>query len=480
MKRILKFLSSIKLAIILIIILAVASIVGTLLPQAPRGLDSAQYGEWLANVSGHIGSLTGLLDQLQGFKLYRSFWYLALILFFSVNIIVCTLTRLSAKWKRAVRPVVAGDPKTLLALKNKERIKKNVPLAAAQAAAEGRFKARRYKVRAEASGSRVSLLARKRIGGIFGSDVVHVGLLIIVAGGLVSALLSIRGNMQLREGEVQAAPGAAFSIRLDKFSMIYYDDARITDPEQRQVKSYISQVTVLEGAREVLSRAIEVNHPLNYKGYNFYQSSYGFDQGGQPEAAPVDLSFELKSFEGGRYEIWAKKASVPDFLKKVTLEIGERAVLDEAQGVAVSVIKYLPDFVLGEGNQPESRSDQPNNPAVQIEGFQGPERIFSGWLFAKYPDFAQMHAAGKTGGAAKPFSVLEAAKDPGVPLIWLGCLLVMAGLGLAFYWPTWEIKAVLEETKGQTEITLGGLAAKSREAFAVEFAAVAADLRSSS
>ena len=89
-----------------------------------------------------------------------------------------------------------------------------------------------------------------------------------------------------------------------------------------------------------------------------------------------------------------------------------------------------------------------------------------------------MHAAGKPGGSAKPYSVLEAAKDPGVPLIWLGCLLVMAGLGLAFYWPTWEIKAVLEETKGQTDINLGGLAAKSREAFAVEFAAVTADLRS--
>jgi cytochrome c biogenesis protein len=431
MKRIIKFLSSIKLAIVLIIILAVASILGTLLPQAPRGLDPVQYGEWLTNVAGHMGSITGLLDPLQCFRLYRSFWYLALILFFALNLIVCTLTRLSAKLKRASRPAVGSDPKALQALKNKDRIKKNVPLAAVRTAAESKFKARRYKVRSEASGSRVSLLARKRIGGIFGSDIVHVGLLIIVAGGLISALTSIRGNMQLREGQVLAAPGADFSIRLDKFSMIYYDDARIPDPEQRPIKSYISQVTVLEGAREVLSRAIEVNHPLNYKGYNFYQSSYGYDQG-RPEAAPVDLSFELKSFEGGRYEIWAKKASAPDFLKKVTLKIGERAVLDEAQGIAVSALKYLPDFVLGEGNQPESRSDQPNNPALQIEGFQGSERIFSGWLFAKYPDFAQMHAAGKPGGAAKPYSVIEAAKDPGVPLIWLGCLLVMAGLGLAF------------------------------------------------
>ena len=55
----------------------------------------------------------------------------------------------------------------------------------------------------------------------------------------------------------------------------------------------------------------------------------------------------------------------------------------------------------------------------------------------------------------------------------------MAGLGLAFYWPTWEIKAVLEETQGKTDIILGGLAAKSREAFAAEFEAIAAALRRS-
>ncbi len=101
-----------------------------------------------------------------------------------------------------------------------------------------------------------------------------------------------------------------------------------------------------------------------------------------------------------------------------------------------------------------------------------------------------MHAANAKDKTEKPdlvfelknfeagqFSVLEAAKDPGVPLIWLGCVLIMIGFGLAFYWPTWEIKAVLEETQGKTDIVLGGLAAKSREAFAAEFEAVAAALR---
>jgi cytochrome c biogenesis protein len=476
MTRILKFLSSIKLAIILLIILAMASIVGTLLPQAPRGLDAGQHQQWLGQVIAHMGSIAKPLEALQFLALYRSVWYLGLIFFFALNIIVCTLTRLSAKTKRASRPKVESDPQSVQALKIKDRFKRNAPLAAVRSEVETRLKAARYKIRASASGARVSLLARKRIAGIFGSDVVHIGLLIIIAGGLISAAAGTRLDLKMREGDVKPIPGADFSLRLNKFSTLYYGDDRVQDPEQRQVKSWISSVSVLDGGREVLSRDIEVNHPLNYKGFNFYQSSYGYDQDSAP--VPVDLNFELKSFDAGRMEIWAKKKADPAYLRKISLKIGERAVLDDTEGISVSVLRFLPDFVLGEGNKPETRSDQPNNPAVQIEGFKGQEKIFTGWLFAKYPDFAQIHDS-RAAGPSLPFSVLEAAKDPGVSLIWMGCLLVMLGLGLAFYWPTWEIKAVLEETQGKTDIILGGLAAKSRESFAAEFAAVAADLRRS-
>jgi cytochrome c biogenesis protein len=459
MKRIVKFLSSIKLAIVLLIILAGASILGTLIPQ----------GRTVEEYAARYGSLSGALIKLQWTTLYRSVWFMGLLFFFALNIVVCTLTRLSAKLHRASRPKVESEFKALQALKIKDRIKKNGPLPGARTAVEARLKAAHYKTRAAASGNRVSLLARKRIAGIFGSDVVHVGLLVILSGGVISGLTSVRQNLEMREGQVVSIPATDFSLRLDKFSTIYYPDG--------SVKTWISALTVLEGDHTVLTRNVEVNRPLNYKGFNFYQTSYGFD------------------WDAPSVEIGAKKKSDPAYLKKIKVKVGERAVLDDKDQLAVSVVRFLPDFVLGEGNQPETRSLQPNNPAALIEGFRGGETIVTGWIFANYPDWDQMHAANAKEGAkekapapdlvfqlksfeAGQYSVLEAAKDPGVPLIWIGCVLVMAGFGLAFYWPTWEIKAVLEETQGKTEITLGGLAAKSREAFAAEFEAVAADLRS--
>ncbi|MGD0781801.1 MAG: cytochrome c biogenesis protein ResB [Candidatus Aminicenantales bacterium] len=456
MTRMWKFLSSIKLAIVLLIILTMASILGTLIPQ----------GRSLEEYTARYGALSGTLMKVQLTALYRSFWYLGLLFLFALNIVVCTLTRLSSKLNRASRPNVENEPKALQALKIKDRIKKSGPLQDTRTGVEARLEASGYKIRASSSGSRVSLLARKRIAGIFGSDVVHLGLLVVVAGGVISGFASNHQNLEMREGQVVSIPATDFSLRLDKFSTLNYPDG--------SVKTWISDVTVLEGDRTVLTRSVEVNHPLHYKRFNFYQASYGYN------------------WDSPSVEIWAKKKSDPAYLKKIKVKVGERALLDDKDQLAVSVVRFLPDFVLGEGNQPETRSLQPNNPAAFVAGFRGGEKIVEGWVFANYPDWDRMHSANAKDKApqadltfqmksfdAGQFSVLEAAKDPGVPLIWLGCVLVMAGLGLAFYWPTWEIKAVLEETQGKTDIILGGHAAKSREAFAAEFEAVGADLRRS-
>ncbi len=73
--------------------------------------------------------------------------------------------------------------------------------------------------------------------------------------------------------------------------------------------------------------------------------------------------------------------------------------------------------------------------------------------------------------------MLEAAKDPGANIIWLGCVLVSAGFFLAFYWTPREIRVVLEEAQGRVELAAGGHAAKSWDAFRSEFDGIFESLR---
>ena len=79
------FLSSIRLTIILLVLLAIASILGTIIPQqegAVRFIQELSPG------------LVRLLDSLQVFDLYHSIWFRLLTCCLALNLIICSLNRL--------------------------------------------------------------------------------------------------------------------------------------------------------------------------------------------------------------------------------------------------------------------------------------------------------------------------------------------------------------------------------------------------
>jgi cytochrome c biogenesis protein len=447
MKALYRFLTSVRVAIVLLIILIAASILGTLVPQ------QRSTAEYLAR----YGQLAALFDRLQITRLYHSVWYVALLALFSLNIIICTIARLSAKLHRALHPRFETEVRHLQAMRVKDRVRLALPLARARSLVAGELARHHYRFRESEAESRVHLNARKHILGIFGADVVHLGLLVILAGGIVSGLSGRRANLTLVENQTLPVPGAAFNLRLDKFSTDFYPNG--------SVKAWKSRLSVMEGDRPVLEKTIEVNHPLAYRGTTFYQSGYGRD------------------WEDPSLEFIVKKKSDPGYLRTVWLHPGEKAAV-EGEDLEITVARFIPDFVLDEKNQPTSRSAEPNNPAAYIEGKRGGEMLFSGWVFAKFPDFTRIHSAKETDLSfefkdvrAPEYSVIQAARDPGAIWIWIGCALLMAGLFLAFYWPTREIRFILEESQGRTEIAAGGLSAKSLEDFKSDFESLMSGLR---
>ena len=285
----------------------------------------------------------------------------------------------------------------------------------------------------------------------------HLGLLVILAGGIVSGTTGIRNDMTFYNGQILPVTKADFKIRLDNFETELYDNG--------SVKDWKSTVTVIEDEEEKLTKIIEVNHPLSYKGFMFYQSGYNFD------------------WQNPTVEIWAKKKDTPDYTGKVLLRPGERVEL-EGENLQITALQFVPDFIIGENGQIATRSQQPKNPAVYIEGWQEDTQVFSGWIFAQFPDFSRIHSEEETnltfelkGFQGGEISILHAAKDPGTNLIWLGCIFLMAGLGLAFYWPPREIKIIMETVQSKTKICAGGTASKNKDAFRAEFENIINTLR---
>ena len=450
MKAVLTFFSSVKLAIVLFIVLTLSSILGTLIPQQRT---PAEY-------QAHYGSLSRVITGIDLDRLYQSAWFIGLLLLFGLNLIVCSLTRLTPKLRKTFGSAWTVEAREVASLKTKESFTKRSGLEAVVAAARAELGRRRFRVAAKSDSGRALLRARKHTFGLFGSDIVHLGILVILAGGIVSGLGQYRSDVSVSEGQTVPVPSRAISLRLDKFETEYYPAGA--------VKAWKSTVTVFEGEAPRLTRIIAVNHPLSYKGVVFYQSSYGWD------------------WENPALELRVKKKSDPAFLKTISLKSGEKAALDD--GTEITAVRFLPDFVIGADNEPATRTWEPNNPAVLVEGYRKDARVFSGWIFAKYPEFTHFRDSGEMDLAfelasykAPQFSVLQAASDPGAPVIWAGCIILMLGLFFSFYWPPREIKLVLEGREGPSvAVSAGGLASKGRDRFEEEFASIMAVLRRTS
>ena len=88
--KIWKFFTSVRLTIVLLLTLAATSIIGTLIPQnqSPDDYFNA-FGAFLYR----------LFDVLGLFDLYHSWWFQTLMLMLAVNVLVCSLERLSATWQ---------------------------------------------------------------------------------------------------------------------------------------------------------------------------------------------------------------------------------------------------------------------------------------------------------------------------------------------------------------------------------------------
>ncbi|MFA6185988.1 MAG: cytochrome c biogenesis protein ResB [Phycisphaerae bacterium] len=62
-----------------------------------------------------------------------------------------------------------------------------------------------------------------------------------------------------------------FSVKLNNFRVEYYPKQNPEEPNL--VKGYFSDVEIIEGANVVKTASIEINKPLHYAGYHFYQFS---------------------------------------------------------------------------------------------------------------------------------------------------------------------------------------------------------------
>lgn len=110
--------------------------------------------------------------------------------------------------------------------------------------------------------TRARLKAKKR----YGPDLIHIGLLLLIVGALLTLQGRKEGTAYLGEGDRIGLPGD-YELEVLSFKTFLYEDGR--------PKDWISMVAVSrEGQAVVPSFAIEVNRPLKVAGLSIYQTSF--------------------------------------------------------------------------------------------------------------------------------------------------------------------------------------------------------------
>lgn len=446
MHKIFQKLSSIKLAIILFIIIAISSLIGTLIIQEqPQDILIQKYGDFLYNIFNFLGF----------FDLYHSWWFISMLVLFSLNIIVCSVNIFSPLYKQVFKPSVEVDDTYLGNLKNSTKIKLSASKDKFKSGLIKYLKKKGYKIKERED----TLLSYKGSWSRFSVLIVHISFLLILAGALIGAIWGYKGYIEIEEGscvgffylrnsDKQVPLG--FMVFLKKFTVEFYKNKNIP-------KSFISEVEIKESCsgESILTKKIEVNHPLSFRGIKLYQSSYGNN------IKDINIQVIKNNIE----------------IAKINTSLNKEEIIKNTN-YKIKVLYFIPDFALDENMQIFSKSEEPNNPAIFVQLMGEKEKTKEFWIFLKFPDFHKLKES--------PFdfrfldfkqnfySGLQVVNDPGIPFVYSGCILILIGLflSLCFYY-----RKIWFKFKDDVLI-VAGISNKNSFSFSEEFQKIISEIKS--
>jgi cytochrome c biogenesis protein len=279
-------LTSMRTALILLFLLALASVPGSVLPQ--RGTNPLRVDQWLA-ANPTVGPI---LDRAGFFDVYASPWFAAVYLLLFISLIGCVLPRVR-QHLRAMRTPPPPAPRRMDRLPVHAERRSDRPPADVVASAEDYLRSRRWRIRTggspDADGG-AWVAAEKGYSRETGNLVFHLALLLVLVAVAFGGLLGWKGNVIVREGSgfsntltqydawgggrfVDPAGLAPFSFNLDRFTV----DFERADAQRGAPRLFEADVTYrpTPGAEPVRT-TIQVNSPLDVDGAKVFLVGHGY------------------------------------------------------------------------------------------------------------------------------------------------------------------------------------------------------------
>lgn len=376
---------------------------------------------------------------------FGSWWFVIIIGYLLISITACSIERFPKIWLDALYPRKHLSEDQLLGIKQSYR--QTIPasrLVKAEKVVKSVFGRRMFSD--DRDGTRYFFLERHRFAR-FGVYIIHTGLVLIFTGGILVNFTKIDGMMMISEGRNARlvrvwGPGRlpyshdlGFEVRCDDFRLKTYIDGA-----PMEFESDLSVYDPNSPVNPVLVKTIQVNDPLEYKGYTFYQASYN--------PIPGDQRVKLDIGPRGGQRLLRD------------LAIGEKAVMPD--GTAFLPIEIIPEFAgLGSAVRIQKvLADGTSTNFVVFRSYPAFDRdVRRGQYEVQFHGFDQLYATG-----------IQVGRVPFIPIVFVGFLVMFVGMFMAFFMSHRRYWArLVPQPDGSFEFIVAGAARRHQYAFEEEF-----------
>jgi cytochrome c biogenesis protein len=444
--RLWHFLTSMKLALVLMLAFAALSLVGTLVIQAPAGVmeDPQAKAGWLAEIRPRFGGWTDIMERLQAFTIFTSVWLRAIGALLAASLVACTVHRIPGTWRTVRKPHVNVGPAFFEHAPQHEQMTFQRKPAEVLAEAGQVFKSHHYRTLTEDDGI-VHLYAVRNNWAPWAGLIAHVSIVVILGGAMVGSLWGFRDSQfMLAEGSTSAIPTVAgATITLNSFKDTY-------SPTTGAPLDYVSDVTVKQDGQVVAQQEVRVNAPLRYKSISFFQAFFG------PAAVVTVKDAAGKTlFSEGVPLAWTANDGN---------KLGSFTIPD--QNLTVWVVATT---------GPNDPSVKPGQVAVELYKSDTGDPVTQKSIDQGTP--TTIEGLSYTFDRESKYTGLSVANDPGTPLVWLGCILLVVGFVIRLYVPYRRVWGRLEaRLGGGTSFSIAAVGRRDT-GFDAEFTTIVTEIR---
>jgi len=460
--RFLKLLCSVRFGIILLILVGLLCFLGMVIMQ--QNLEG--FDRYYAELTPAQKLVYGSLNL---FDIYHTWYFNALLLVLSFNIVLSSIDRFPKTWTFVSKPKLDASARWLSGQAvnaSFETTAESAETLADKIARKARKTGWRKTVISE-KGGQTFVFAESGVWNRLGAYAVHVALLLIFVGGFMTGQLGNTGQMALQPGQTSTDIYEMVSD-LDQLNQVTKRlpfEVTCTDIQQKLIKKddSISAMNTIDWLTKIRIKdetgttegTVQMNRPFDYRGYRFFQASF------VATGRARNITVRLKAADNQTQEV----------------TIARNGLTTLPDGTKIRFVDFRGNFSIGQEDPNEDTSSYPN-PAAVLE--VTPPNGLSQTAYAFGEKMANIPIASKPiAGYTYRLTnfekvgdqhILSVQRDPGANVVYLGFVLLTLTLVAVFFFSHQRVWALVEPVADDKfKVTFGGHTNRNQTAFGEKF-----------